>query len=93
MGEDWRVPYRSQDAGGSPESARAVAWAWIDSLAASYGPEEMPHISQDGTSIALYRGTELRALTMIFRDPMNFAVLVRWKADDALTTKDHSDAD
>lgn len=83
----WREPYRSRDAAGSPEAAEAVGWAWIDEIAANekgIDPAglriESPPLAGDGRVIALYRGTKLLACATIFRDQMNFAVLVRWTA-------------
>ena len=91
-GLDWRQPYRSMDAAGSPEAAENVGWRWIEDLAvqqrsAAGDPAgitiESPSLGSDGRAIALYSGTRLIALASIFRDPMNFAVLVRWRADAA----------
>lgn len=86
--EDWREPYRSMDAGGSDTAAENVGWRWIDAIAKEAkrrNPEGLeihsPTVAADGRAIALYRGTKLLAVATIFRDPMNFAVLVRWRGE------------
>ena len=83
---DWRLPYRSMDASGGPETATAVGWAWIEAeglrAQAWFGGAvciETTSNSEGTTVIALYRATRLIACATIFRDPMNFAVLVRWR--------------
>lgn len=81
-----RRPYRSVDASGDDHAAEAVGWKWIDELAIAEvekgEPEtlhiESPPLAGDGRAIALYRGTKLLAVATIFRDPMNYSVLVRW---------------
>jgi hypothetical protein len=85
---DWREPYRTRDAGGSPVAAEAVGWAWIDEIAVAeaqkHGPArlriESPPLEGDGRAIALYLDRRPIAVATIFRDQMNFAVLVRWRA-------------
>lgn len=87
MATDWRLPYRSMDASGSPETAGAVGLAWIEGLATSLigdGAGEglwIDYPSAGGSSrvTCLYRGTHLLACATVFRDQMNFAVLVRWR--------------
>ena len=88
MAEDlsWMLPYRSMDEAGSPTAAAVVGREWIEAIAieeAARDPDalhiERPDRSGGASAIALYRGTELLALATIFRDPMNFSVLVRWR--------------
>lgn len=79
---DWRLPYRSMDMGGSPESANNVAWRWIEELAQQLrdaGAGGGLSFETSPGTICLYRGTHLLACATVFRDPMNFAVLVRWR--------------
>lgn len=85
--EDWQKPYRSMDAGGSPESAGQVGWDFIREIArAEYERDpsglelDHPRMGTDGGTIALYRDQKVIAAACLFRDPMNFAVLIRWKA-------------
>lgn len=85
--DDWRLPYRTQDAGGSPDSAGVVGWNWIGNLAQAERDRgavlleiHSTPVGNDGRVTALYRSTELLAVATTFRDPMNFAVLVRWMA-------------
>lgn len=83
---DWRKAYRSRDASGAPDTAEAVGWAWIDKQAKEaadlYGPMnvliESPPLPGEGRVIALYAHRQPIAVATIFRDEMNFAVLVRW---------------
>lgn len=84
---DWRAPYRTMDAQGEPDTAGAVGFDWIESLgirlrnAGRQGLSiETSHLAGDGFTIQLWDGTALLALATVFRDPMNFAVLVRWAA-------------
>lgn len=83
-GDDWRKPYRSRDASGAPDTAGAVGWRWIEERAqeakAVYSDHAALRIETDSGTIALYRSTELLAAATIFRDQMNFAVLIRWVA-------------
>lgn len=86
--DDWRLPYRSMDAGGSPSSAGQVGWTWLEAIAKAEhmrsptGLElDNQRLGADGGTMVLYRGTKLLAAAMVFRDPMNFAVLLRWKAE------------
>jgi hypothetical protein len=93
LASDWRRPYRSMDASGGPDTAETVGRAWIEAIAADECDVgtvfiESPRLGGDGRAIALYRGTDLLALASIFRDPMNFAVLVRWRADDAARARE-----
>jgi hypothetical protein len=76
------------DAGGSPESAGQVGWDFIHQVSlAEHGRDprglelDNPRMGSDGGTIALYRDCKLIAAAFVFRDPMNFAVLVRWKAE------------
>lgn len=80
-------PYRSQDAAGSPEAAETVGWNWINELADQERLNDpvlleiqSSPLTGGGRVIALYRSTRLLACATIFRDTMNFAVLVRWQA-------------
>lgn len=80
--DDWRVPYRSQDAGGSAEAAGSVAWDWIEAVARGQAEHRQElSIHSDAGSVILYRGTTPIAVATVFRDPMNFAVLIRWAAN------------
>jgi hypothetical protein len=88
MAEDlsWMLPYRSMDEAGSPTAAAVVGREWIEAIAfeeAARDPDalhiERPDRGGGASAIALYRGTELLALATIFRDPMNFSVLIRWR--------------
>ena len=88
ISDNWRRPYRTMDAHGAPDTAGAVGWEWIQSegrrLMQCYGSAiSVESIgNSDGTSVfALYHGTALKACATIFRDQMNFAVLIRWKAE------------
>lgn len=82
---DWRLPYRSMDAGGSPESAGQVGWDWLHDIARAehdrdpHGLELDQPLCAEPKHCALYRGCRLIAAYFIIRDPMNFAVLIRWK--------------
>lgn len=81
--EEWQKPYRTMDAAGSPESASSVAWEWINRLAEASpdgtGFIENTQLGADNGAIILYRGSKPYAVATVFRDAMNFAVLVRWK--------------
>lgn len=85
---DWREPYRSMDAGGSDTAAENVGWRWIEDISRQmkllYGPDDLliesPALPGDGRVIALYLATKPIAVATIFRDQMNFAILIRWKA-------------
>lgn len=89
--DDWRRPYRSMDAGGNAAAAGRVAWNWIEDLGKrlhEQGRDAMidtDKLSADGFTIQLWEGTALVALATVFRDPMNFSVLVRWAADGVAT--------
>lgn len=86
---EWRKPYRTMDVAGSPESAKSVGWAWLNERA-----EEMERCGSDAASLsietggqesdvtfaALYKGTQILYAYTVFRDQMNFAVLIRWWA-------------
>ena len=92
---DWRKPYRTRDQSGDPASAGAVAWKWINARAEEaaliYGMENISidapvrDLARDGrtpssTVFVLYHTTGPIAVATIFRDPMNFSILVRWVA-------------
>lgn len=85
MTDDWRKPYRTRDASGCQTDAAIVGWNWITDVASERiagGDDAFDfHIEQHGHSVALYRSVELIAVATTFRDPVNFAVLIRWKAD------------
>lgn len=90
LASDWRRPYRTMDAGGGPDTAGVVGWNWIGELAAKERDADAAALTisgeplgSDGRVTTLYRGTKLLAVATVFRDEMNFAVLVRWRADDA----------
>jgi hypothetical protein len=82
----WRMPYRSRDASGESDTAEAVGWAWIDALAVEAAKRyakprlriESPPLNSDGRAIVLLLDRQPLAAATIFRDDMNFAVLVRW---------------
>lgn len=84
---DWRMPYRIEDAGGSAQSASAVGWAWVENEAMRWrlwrggevAIETCLDIAANSGVICAYAGTELIAAATIFRDQMNFAVLLRWR--------------
>lgn len=86
--DDWQSAYRSRDASGAPDTAEAVGWAWIDQRARDavkiHGEMnvliESPPLPGEGRVIALYAHRQPIAVATIFRDEMNFAVLVRWAA-------------
>lgn len=89
--DKWREVYRSQDAGGSPLSASAVGWAWIEALALEAAATvedaaalciETTALDGAGRSIALFYQRKPIAVATIFRDQMNFAILVRWRAPE-----------
>lgn len=75
------------DAGGAADTAFAVGGAWIDELGLALvaaGAGAGLHIDRhpttaDGGAICLYRGTHLLACATVFRDQMNFSVLIRWR--------------
>ena len=85
---DWRKPYRSMDASGSPDCAENVGWAWIEERASEakevYEVDRLfidsPTLPGDGRVIALYLDRQPIAVATVFRDQMNFSVLVRWAA-------------
>jgi hypothetical protein len=85
---DWREPYRSQDASGSPESAGQVGWEWLHAIIREEHDrdprglelDEQPERANGMRYTALYRGTKPLAAYFVVRDQMNFAVLYRWKA-------------
>lgn len=85
--ESWRLPYRSMDASGSPESAAQVGWDWLypicrDEHARNPSGLELDHppMGPGGGACMLYRDCQLIAAFHVVRDPMNFAVLTRWRA-------------
>ena len=89
MHDDWRKPYRSMDASGAPDTAEAVGWAWIDAVATEEIERQGSHhgfaidsppLPGDGRVIVLYHETKPIAVATIFRDPVNFSILVRWRA-------------
>ncbi len=84
---DWREPYRSMDASGSPEAAGQVGWNWLSEVAqqerdrgAALLEILTTPLGADGKSGVLYRSTKPVAAYFVVRDPMNFAVLYRWMA-------------
>jgi hypothetical protein len=95
--EDWREPYRSMDASGAPDTAGDVGWKWINELAVqaqqAAGEDggrifiECPTLGGDAFAMALYDGQTLIALASVFRDPLNFSVLVRWRKEEPAPAK------
>jgi hypothetical protein len=83
MTPEWRKPYTSLDAGGSPDSACWVGEQWIEERAAEavklYGVGRIT-LHRDGGSTILYLGTDPIAVATVFRTPMNRATLIRWTA-------------
>ncbi|WP_417615252.1 hypothetical protein [Parasphingorhabdus sp.] len=84
--QNWREPYRSRDMSGGNETASRVAWDWVNevAIAAQCENPEMVGIEQAGSdggmTLAVYRSTELLAVAHVFRDIVNFSVLIRWKS-------------
>lgn len=85
--EAWMLPYRSMDASGSAESAGQVGWDWLREIATAEHEREprgleidQAPLGNDGGANVLYRDRKPIAAFFVFRDPMNFAQLVRWKA-------------
>lgn len=85
---DWREPYRSRDASGSPDSAGQVGWNWLSEVAQQERTNDAvlleiqtTKLGTDGQAGVLYRSTRPIAAYFLVRDPMNFAVLYRWKAE------------
>lgn len=64
-GDDWRRPYRSIDAGGSPESAGQVGHRWLVALARKEHERSPAGLELDhppnGNHSALYRDCKLIA--------------------------------
>lgn len=88
---NWREPYRTMDASGSPTAAGVVAWDWISDLAQQERKKDAALLLIESTPVEgggrvtrLYRSTTLLAVATTFRDDMNFTVLVRWKAPNAI---------
>lgn len=83
--DDWTMPYRSIDAGGSPESAGHVGHAWLVAIAREEHARSPAGLDFDhpplGHHSALYRDCKLIAAYTVIRDPMNFAILLRWRAN------------
>jgi hypothetical protein len=85
---DWRVPFRSMDAQGGPETAGGRGWDWITAVGMRLRSQGRNVSVECGPArdtagpftMQLYEGTALIACATVFRDPMNFAVLVRWLA-------------
>jgi hypothetical protein len=85
MSDDWRKPYRTMDASGTPEAAGQVGHAWLMEIAreahdASPTGLELDLSTTPGVG-AVYRNQQLLACYVVIRDPMNFAVLIRWRAE------------
>lgn len=83
----WGETINDLDEAGGPDSAFSVAWDWMseqrDREIRLFGFSVIEIIESPAGGLkvlALYRGTELRAAATIFRDEMNFAVLLRWRA-------------
>jgi hypothetical protein len=86
MADDWREPYRTMDASGTPDSAGQVGHAWLIDIAMAEHRRSPAGLEIDTPTrkhhAALYRDCKLIAAYVVIRDPMNFAVLIRWKAPD-----------
>lgn len=87
----WLEPYRTMDAGGSPETAGQVGHSWLIDIARAEHDNDpaaleidMPRLTEDGTAQILYRGPKVIAACFIVRDPMNFAILFRYLAHPPL---------
>ncbi len=48
--QDWRRPYRSMDASGSPESAGVVGWEWINQVAEELNAKHPGEVMIDSAS-------------------------------------------
>lgn len=86
----WLEPYRTMDAGGSPETAGQVGHSWLLDIARAEHDNDpaaleidMPRLTEDGTAQILYRGPKVIAACFIVRDPMNFAILFRYRTTPA----------
>lgn len=82
MTKDWREPYRSMDESGSPECAGSVGHAWLVAIAREEHGRSPRGLEIDQMGRALYRDHKLVAAYHVIRDPMNFAVLIRWRAPE-----------
>lgn len=83
----WLEPYRTMDAGGSPDTVGQVGHSWLIDIARAEHDNDpaaleidMPRLTEDGTAQILYRGPKILAACFIVRDPMNFAILFRYRA-------------
>jgi hypothetical protein len=89
MTDDWRKPYRSQDESGSPEAAGSVGHAWLVEIARAEHAANPRGLEVDFPICArpkhgvLYRDCALIAAYFVIRDPMNFAILIRWRAEES----------
>lgn len=89
--DGWLRPYRTMDASGDEHSAGRVGWDWINAIAeeartldpAALHIETPPREADESLAI-LYRGSQMLAIAFVMRDPMNFAVLMRWRAGAAV---------
>lgn len=76
-----RRPFRTMDGSDAEREGRE----WIEQIGHAHvertgNPVFIESQSRPGQDwyIALYQGTRLIACAFVFRDPMNFAVLIRW---------------
>lgn len=82
----WLEPYRTMDASGDEHSAGRVGWEWLNEVAeeerkvdpGALSIETPPREGNENLAV-LYRGSRMIALAFVMRDPMNFAVLLRWR--------------
>lgn len=85
--DGWLRPYRTMDASGNDLSAASVGWEWLNRIgeeAKTLDPAglsiETPRRAPNESMAILYRNTQMLAFAFVMRDPMNFAVLMRWRA-------------
>lgn len=79
-----REAVRSMDESGSPESVGCIAQAWIgergQEAAGIYGAERVEIVYEPAKALILYVDRKPHHVATTWRDPMNFAQLVRWSA-------------
>lgn len=75
---------RSMDESGSPESVGCIAQAWIDERAQEvsrlFGPERCEITQEPAKALILSVDRKPWYVATTWRDPMNFAQMVRWMA-------------
>lgn len=81
--EEWES-VRSMDESGSPESVGCIAQKWIDERAQEvsrlFGPERCEITQEPAKALILSVDRKPWYVATTWRDPMNFAQLVRWMA-------------